>query len=263
MTLILNEIHLFDGFKNTLIVAAADQRITYLNGLKKYGKGRKLFKIEYLNGTISYCGYSYVYINNHYQLLSSWLPNFIKKQNACKSLKSFAYIIRDELNTIMPKKELLKFPTIFHICGYNNQDIPEFWHFSNCDFDITKANYVNMKSQFKDPIPDFLGRDALKMGWDGTNLETFTARGLSYYRNGDFMVHTIFWEKLDQLFENLFAVDKNFITPDNPEKFKEFIKFKLNFFGAIYKKWAKEKIVGSPFDVFILKPVGKNKIQYV
>jgi hypothetical protein len=263
MTLILNEIHLFDGFKNTLIVAAADQRITYLNGPKKYGKGKKLFKIEYLNGTISYCGYSFVYINNKYQLLSSWLPNFIKKQNACPDLKSFAYIICNELNKIMPKNKLRIFPSIFHICGYNNRGIPEFWHFSNCEFDPKKAKYVNMSSQFKEPFPDFLGRDALEKGWDGNNPETFASSGICSYRNGDFKVHAVFWENLDQLFEHLFSIDNNFTRPDNPEKLKEFIKFKLNFFGSIYRKWAKEKIVGSPFDVFILKPTSKNKIQYV
>ena len=59
MTLITNEIHVLDGFKKTILVFVADQRITMPDGT--YRKGRKLFKIPYLEGGVSYFGLAEVF----------------------------------------------------------------------------------------------------------------------------------------------------------------------------------------------------------
>lgn len=60
MTLITNEIHMLDGFKRTVLVFAADRRLTNLDG--SYGSTQqKLFQIPYLEGGISYFGLATVF----------------------------------------------------------------------------------------------------------------------------------------------------------------------------------------------------------
>ena len=53
MTLITNEIHMLDGFKKTILVFAADRRISKLDGSFDSNR-KKLFEIPYLNAGISY-----------------------------------------------------------------------------------------------------------------------------------------------------------------------------------------------------------------
>jgi len=79
MTLIFNEIHIVDGLDNTFMIAAADRRITYLDG--RHENWKKLFKIHYLQGAISYFGLAEFHIKGKTGVinLSSWLPLFIKE----------------------------------------------------------------------------------------------------------------------------------------------------------------------------------------
>ncbi len=51
MTLITNEIHMLDGFKKTLLIFAADRRLTNPDG-SYAGSKRKLFPIPYLEAGI-------------------------------------------------------------------------------------------------------------------------------------------------------------------------------------------------------------------
>lgn len=254
MTLILNEIYLIDGFRKTMIVAAADRRLTRPKAKTRKGKHltrKKLFEIHHLEGTVSSFGCSVVVNKGQYELLSSWLPNFIKNQYSCPDLGTFAQNLCGTLNQIMPKSELKSTATGFHICGYNNQDIPEFWHFSNCNLG-KHFNYVNIKPRFKNPSPDFLGRDARSLGWDGKNVSSITVKNIiQTYRNGDFRAHEAAWKKLDEVFNILFQFS-DFNKPKTKDEFKKFIRFKLKFIGSIYQNWAKNKIVGAPFDVIIM-----------
>src|SRR5271169_2819827 len=104
MTLITNEIHVLDGFRKTVLVFAADQRITMPDG--SYRKGRKLFAIPYLEGGVSYFGLAEVFPSGCRQFLSQWLPAFITKNADAPSLRDFAFRLRDELNTIVPQEVL-------------------------------------------------------------------------------------------------------------------------------------------------------------
>jgi hypothetical protein len=253
MSLILNEIYLLDGFKKTAMVAAADIRLTVPKAKTRKGKhltAKKLFEIKHLRGTVSYFGVSRVLNRGRYELLSSWLPNYIKNQYSCSDLGTFAKNLKDTLNQIMPKDELKLYATGFYICGYNDQGIPEFWHFSNCNLG-KHYNYINIQPRFKDPSADFLGRDALKLGWDGKNVSSVTTKGfMAIYRNGDFRVHEAAWKKLDEVFEIIFQFN-DFREPKTLAEFKNLVHFKLNFIGSIYQKWAKSKTVGGPFDVIV------------
>lgn len=72
MTLILNEIHVQNGLNETLLVAAADRRVSNPDG--SYNSlQRKLFTVPYRNATISYFGIAEVFPSGKREYLSEWL----------------------------------------------------------------------------------------------------------------------------------------------------------------------------------------------
>src|SRR6266849_6751712 len=107
MTLISNEIHMLDGFKRTLLIFAADRRLTYPDG-SYAGTKQKLFRISYLNGGVSYFGLAEVYPKGKKQCLSDWLREFVIRHSGTTSLKDFAFQLRDELHTVIPAGILKK-----------------------------------------------------------------------------------------------------------------------------------------------------------
>jgi len=254
MTLITNEIHIIDGIYNTIMVAAADRRITNRDG--SYNSNRKkLFDIPYLSGAISYFGLASFQKNGRTQYLSSWIPNFINNQAGTPNLESFSKELRAGLNSDISKNILKKYPSGFHICGYNNNRLPEFWYLTNVG-SMDGFNYKSLKPRYDRPSPDFLGRDALKLGWDGKN--PFSIPNTSQvYRNGDYRSHSIVWEKVDAVFRELWRFNE-FKKPDNPDDYGEYVKFKFEFIAYIYKQWAKCPIIGRPIDVWVKTSIDKD-----
>lgn len=124
MTLVLNEIHLLNGFGNTVMVAAADRRVTHPDG--KHSARKKLFPIQHLDGCVSYYGLADVYPGGKPQPLSSWLPNFIAKQCFTNSLGEFATNLRDALHLAIPRPTLKHNASGFHIMGYNEDGYPDW-----------------------------------------------------------------------------------------------------------------------------------------
>jgi len=256
MTLILNEIHLLDGIKNTRIISAADRRFTVPNSnaskTSGYIYGPKIFKIEHLNATVSFWGYAYVKEEGIYKKLFNWLPAFINKSSEIKTLKEFANVLKDRLNSIVPKEEFKKHASGYHFCGYNSDNLPEFYHFSNCEY--YDNEYRNIRDCFGDVLDDFLGRDAIKIGWDGQNKESVTVKNMmQIYRNGDIAAHCITWNALDDLFKNLFKLP-NFKWKNENLDYEKYMEYKLKFINSIYNHWAKEKWVGGKFDIIVLQP---------
>lgn len=166
MTLILNEIHLLDGLNKTMLVAAADQRISKPDGSYEATR-KKLFTIPHLSATISYFGLASVYPGGKIKYLSDWLPKFINTQSRTLNLETLAQNLRDALHRVIPQSTLQGQPSGFHIAGYNSQGFPEFWHLSNIG-DMRGFQYVDFKPRYGPPSPDFLGRDARELwgGWE-------------------------------------------------------------------------------------------------
>lgn len=246
MTLILNEIHLLNGLNKTMLIAAADRRISKPNGSYEATR-KKLFPIPYLNGAISYFGLASVYPKGEIQYLSDWLPNFINKQAGTPDLETFAQKLKDALHKVIPETALQERPSGFHISGYNTQGLPEFWHFNNIG-GMHGFEYIDFKPWYGPLSPDFLGRDAQKnFGWDGSNPSS-AHNGVQTYRNGDFRAHVAAWEALDAVFKKLLQFP-DFKMPSNPDDYKEWVRFKFEFIAYLYKKWAKKKIVARPIDV--------------
>jgi len=250
MTLVLNEIYSLDGFRDTMMIAAADRRIS-LNGTY-HSTRKKIFKIEYLNGAVSYFGLASVYSEHKEIPLSDWLPGFIRRTVDATDLGTFATRLRNELCRIMPKDRLRKHPSGFHICGYQENGLPDFWFLSNIG-PMRGFNYT-CKDHYAVPSSQFLQKDAIaNFGWDGSNPGSAKSNIIQIYRNGDFRMHVAAWEKLDSIFKELQNFP-DFNRPQSPEQYGDYIKFKFEVIAYFYKKWAKKEVIARPIDVFVLLP---------
>jgi hypothetical protein len=246
MTLITNEIHMLNGFRKTILVFAADRRLTYPDG-SYAGTRQKLFPIPYLEGGISYFGLALVFPKGKKQYLSDWLQDFINLHSAAKSLRDLSVELRDELHTVIPADILDKTASGFHVCGYNSDGLPEFWYLSNIG-GRDGLRYTNLQPRYAEPSPEFLGRDARSLGWDGT--DPLTIGNKSYvYRNGDTRSHAVAFERLDQTLVDMLSFPE-FKTPERPE---DWVRFKFEFVAYFYRKFAKQKIIGTPIDAFSLQ----------
>lgn len=260
MTLITNEIHLTNGFRESFIISTADRRLTYpleLNRKKKYESGKKLFKVEHLDSTVSYWGNTVVVNeNNKVEPYFTWLPKFIHKSRETTSLMEFANKLREELNKRVPANTLIRYASGFHFAGYNEKGEPDFIHFSNCNWNCEKSAYDNLRYTYEAPASDYLNRDAMHyLGYDGNDpasLKKMSAKTI--YRNGDIKIHEAAWESLDQVFHKISKFpDFAKVTKLKGKALEEYIKFKLKFIGDIYNRYADTKWVGGPFDVVVLK----------
>jgi hypothetical protein len=177
MTLIINEIHMLSGFNRTMLLFAADRRLSTLDG--SFGALRpKLFRIPHLSGGVSYFGLAKV--RNTY--LSDWLAAFINKSAHLHTLRDFSVELRNELNMAMPADILRAHFSGFHICGYNQNGIPEFWFLTNIG-GMENFQYTNLQPQYTEPSSDFLGRDAAALGWTASIL-TLWLTGLPFKPTG-------------------------------------------------------------------------------
>lgn len=248
MTLVLNEIHLVKDLTHTVLVAAADRRITRRDG--SYDSTRKkLFDIPYLDAAVAYYGLAAVYPHGTQEYLSSWLPNFIKSHSSITSLQDFAAILRDELHRVIPNSMLRDNPSGFHISGYRRDGLPDFWHLTNVG-SLRGPYYSDLQPQYQTPTSDFLARDARQTyGWDGKNPGS-AANGAHVYRNGDFRAHAIASKHLDEALAGFFEFS-DFRKPCTTAEYGNYVKFKLEVLAYIYHRWAKKKIIGKPIDVIV------------
>ena len=248
MTLVLNEIHMLDGFKRTALVAAADRRITDLTGSKVQNQ-RKLFRISYLNGAVAYFGLA-TFRNSAGRLVNLWdvLPSFIRSHSSVPDLETFAHELRDELHRIVPKSVLGAGPSGFQICGYNAALIPEYWILWNIR-EMRDHLPIRIKSSYKKQAPVFLGDHAKRLGWDGQDLGS-CANGIQIYRNGDFRGHAAAWDLLDDIFKQLWLFS-DFRRPRTIAEYRDYVRFKFEFIARIQDKWSISRIIGKPIDVLV------------
>lgn len=251
MTLVLNEIHILNGFNRTFIVAGADRRLLNPNG-SYHAIRKKLFPIPYLKGAISYFGLAVLAWPNKTIYISDWIDAFIRRNSQCNNLKSFSINLRDELNQVVSKNLLRQNHSGFHICGYGENNIPDFWFFSNCA--SRDYNYTNLQDEYNVPSSHFLGRDAIASGWNGSDKNS-VENHVRFYRNGDFRAHVAAWESLDGILGQL-AKFPDFKIPNTEQKYKEYVKFKFEIIAYFYKNWANKQIIGRPIDVLLITSDG-------
>lgn len=249
MTLVLNEIHLVDGLNRTVLIAAADRRITKVNG-SHFGTHPKLFHIPYLNGAISYFGRAdFRDVTDGTQNFWDWLPAFIRRQSAARDLKTFTYKLCDALHRLIPGAVIGEQPSGFHICGYNERSLPDFWFLTN----IRKMkDYAasEFKPSYKTPSSHFLERDAKGLGWDGHDPSSARSNRVMIYRNGDFRAHAVVSRLVDEIFKHMSRF-RDFKRPKNPSDYGDYVLFKFRFIAALYRKWMKHERIGEPIDIMV------------
>jgi hypothetical protein len=226
MTLLINEIHLVDGLKNTFQIAAADRRIT--RGNKIESPRRKLFPIPHLNSTVSYFGLAAFPKAGKEIYFSDWLPNFISKSHQYKNLEAFSNHLRDTLNMEIPFTYRKKYHSGFHLSGYREDGLPEFWHFSNIS-GMDGPYYKEPVEHYGKPTSDFLQRDAINLfHWDESDPAS-AKNGGRVYRNGDIRTHAIVSEILDLAMNEIMKFE-DFRRPKSIEDYADYVKFKFVYY---------------------------------
>jgi hypothetical protein len=245
MTLLINEIHVQGDLHNSFILFAADRRIT-LPGRAAPKFMKKVVRIPYLNAGIGYYGLAEIKQNVY---LAGWLPNFINNASGIKSLGEFAANLRDELNQKVSKTWLSKYPSGFHICGYNANGFPELWHI--CNHNMQGNKYIDFSQHFG-LSEDFLSRDAVAQGYDGAS-SSVRKPFIQYYINGDVRPFHSAWSRLDEFLAEMFA-HGDFRRPQTLNDKVEVVKWKMNMMVSFYEQFANQPIIGGSIDAFTLKP---------
>ena len=267
MTIVLNEIQLLNGFNHSFIIAAADQRITFTNNKTKWHH-KKLHKIPYLNGAISYFGLAQYRDsrskNDKDFTFTHWLPNYINSNSKYQSLKDFSFALQDELNNLVPKKFTSKYPSGFHICGYNDQGFPDFWVVKN----FTKyenGQYIDIGQNYQAPESHFLSWSVRENFGENWLQSIKNHRFGMVYRNGTIEPH----QSISDLFDFLFAYIANNNLSDFMDinhdivKYTEFVKSKLDFMIFIHNKWTKRKVIGGKIDILLIEKKPNSLPRYI
>lgn len=255
MTLIINEIHTKGTLKNSFQIAAADRRITSSTG-RYDSTRRKIFPIPYLKATVSYFGLAAYLNQGKWHYFSEWFPNFINsKAGKISTLKEFAFELQKTLNTLVGKTVLARNRSGIHISGYNSNDHPEFWYFSNIS-GMNEYYYLDPLEKYTEPTSDFLERDAMKDPFLWDQVSENIGNGTVIYRNGDIRTHALASEEIDEFMDRIFELP-DFNNPSNIQEYASYVKFKFEIISMIYKKWTNNPIIAKPIDVYILK---KNEI---
>jgi hypothetical protein len=249
MSLVINEIVMVDGFKHTFIVCAADRMLTNPDGSFNAVKP-KLLRIPYLNAAISYFGLAQVFPQNRAVYICDWLQDFINKQAGVSDLNEFSHSLKEALHCVVHPQTLRVNPSGFHICGYNSDGLPDFWYLSNIG-GMKKFEHTDIRTRYTEPASHFLGRDAKKLGWNGTD-RSFVKNKVQIYRNGDYRAHVVAWDALSKILDAMQSFP-DFKKLCAPEDYEDRIRFKLGVIAHIYKKFCRRPTVGGGIDAFTLQ----------
>jgi hypothetical protein len=163
--------------------------------------------------------------------------------------------LAEDLRKIMPASILKKHHSGFHICGYDEKGLPDFWYVTNIG-NWKDFQYVDLREEYFPAASHFLGRDAIRVfGWDQDDPSS-ARNGVQVYRNGDARAHVAAWDLLDEIYGRLIHLSKDFKMPESKLEYARYVKFKFEFIAYLYKEWGKQKIIGRPIDLLVLN--GKN-----
>jgi len=265
MTLLINDICTLGDLREGYILSVADRRISYPKGHEKHHKpehATKVFEIPSLNATIGYFGLAYFRSNIQHEPipLSPWLKSFIDRHHTSSTIGEFAGRLRDTLNSLIEKKDVAKGITGFHICGYNKDDMPEFWVVRNIGDDYSQPclNYYEYGEKF-------LSRDAAKAGYDGRTSVTGTSIH-SYYINGDPEPFHRIWGPLSDFVDGMIqrgGFGKRYASMElkTDEDLRKIAKWQMKVIGDFFSKFGDKgrKTIGGPADALVVRPKKRSK----
>jgi len=243
MTLLVNEIHTVEGFKRTVLVAAADERLTHYDRKRSvHSLQPKLFEVPYLNGCVSFFGFA---TDGGAFRLWEFLPNFIRHHSDITDLATFSVELQRSLEEKIPRETLRERASGLHICGYGQKRpfLPDHYFLTNIRETDPRGVPTKLKDRYIGPGSNFLERDAKRLGWDGTNPMSAASGLIQIYRNGDFQVHALTSEHIDGIFKDLRALP-DYRHPTTPEEYKTYMRFKLDLIYRIHKEWMRPNLVG-------------------
>jgi hypothetical protein len=233
VTLLVTEIHNHRTSSKARIVFAADRRVTR-NG-QYAGTQKKVFEIPYLNAGLGYFGLAAV----AERPMAEWLRNYLRRETKATSLAGFSTRLAEHLNSDVPRRDRTRFPSGFHIAGFDTTGRAEFWFVRNIrDDGICVGNYTARE--------DFQRRDAASLAPGHYQI----------YRNGDLRPHVLLWESLDEALVPLLA-HRDFRRVQTPDEYTEWVKFKMEIIAYVYKKYCKQSLIGRRIDAFCLTRSGR------
>ena len=248
MTLVLNEIHGMGPAQQPLMIAAADRRISRLDG-SYHSTRRKLFEVPRVAGAISYFGLAAFPERGKEVFLSDWIPQFIRRSGAL-SVAAFARELQESLNAVVPGRLLQTHPSGLHVCGFDERGRPDFWFISNIGA-MHEFEYRDLRGSYLEAASHFLGRVD-----PGFGLDPATGRApkghVQIFRNGDIRVHVSASQALDKALAALQRFP-DFKVPGTAAEYGAYVRFKFEVIAYIYKKWAQRQIVARPIDVLVLE----------
>ncbi|HLG15164.1 MAG TPA: hypothetical protein VJH03_11765 [Blastocatellia bacterium] len=255
MTLLLTEIWVGTDMHDVTIIFAADRRISYEK--KFHALCKKIFRVPYLNAGIGFFGLAEVGQQPNATPMSDWLTSFITKNHDARTLSDFAHRLRDDLNRAVPRTSKISNPSGFHIAGFNQDGLPEFWYVRNIQ-NMDQHRYIGYLDRYR-VTEDFLRRDASRdIGYDGVSLK-IPAPKMKGYRNGDIRGHMIAWKDLNSVLLRFLDL-RDFRSLRTIPDFEEFTKFKMELIANVYEKYCTGSSIGKPIDVFsIVNPASSNQ----
>ncbi|MHC1783056.1 MAG: hypothetical protein AB9891_09935 [Anaerolineaceae bacterium] len=245
MTILLSEIRLFTVPSKDIIFNAADRRIT-ISG-KFHSLRQKIFKIPYLNACVGYYGLAQL-DSSHY--FSEWLPNFIYRSSENRDVEGFTHNLLYSLNKEIDKNFLHTNFSGFHVCGFDFDRTPKFFHINN-EIVMTGNLYSSWTNNYI-TSEILLTRNNSSLRQD-ENESSCNIINIYYCINGDVRPFHSIWERLDNFVGEM--VNQEVLTlPNIREKQEKIVKWKLTVISSFYSNFAKKVIIGRPIDVISLIP---------
>lgn len=242
MTLLYTEI--FPNFPDghRYIFFASDRKISLLGG-QLHSMQKKIFEIPYLPAAIGMFGLAEFSIGARTYRMGDKLRSMICSNNKVNDLGELAGNIASSLNSFVPPAYRNKYRSGFHMAGFNTNGLPEFWYIRNVGDDGTTI-FKNYEAR-----EDYLSGHARQNGFNGIDPGTLPGR---LYRNGDIVSHVAAWEQIDNTLGAL-TTTLNFKRINTPEKYSEWIKFKMEVLAHFHKRFADKVWIGGPIDTLIIK----------
>lgn len=257
MTIIVNEIQIRDhDLRKSYWFCASDRRIT-LQG-DYHDTRRKLYKVPYLNAAVSYFGLATITASGgKYAYLNDWLDRFIKRHvGRVTTLQEFAETMKAQLEGSINKQLLKQHVSGFHICGYNEANLPVLWFLRNARTFLPTGHYADLEDHYI-LTEDFLSRDAQKpegIAYNGID-PTSCKEGKGFiYQNGDIRIAQPVWFAINDLILP-FLRERGYNLPNLalPQNYSDFLKFKCEFIASLHK-WTEAKNIARPIDALFLSP---------
>jgi len=239
MTILVTEIHAPLDLTKATIVFVADSKVTS-NG-KHHSQCAKILKVPYLRAAVGFFGLAEI----NGESTASYLNNFITRNTSITELGKWAHALKDSLAASIGRTVLSANRIGLHFCGFNKDDLPEFWFLTNIP---------GMEGHlYSAPLPEIAIKEHFLTSDIQAHLENGATNKLKepmhqVYRNGDPRVHG-YATIIDDLIRGLLQ-HNDFRKPRAVKDYLEIVKMKMEIMCKIYSTLAINSCIGTPIKAF-------------